>query len=330
MLQLENKTPFAANMALFPNEQGIDTLYLIVKASFHIGEKWTLLEKQPAPVEADVYYGEPETSSLQYASDYHVGKPSTDIIMNGLACAPDKQQVSQLDVQLQVDNLAKVVRVFGNRQWDGGYITQPEPFTTMPMVYEKSYGGVHIIDGEVDSSEKRNPIGMGYAGGRNDSEMSGVSLPNLEDPGNLIRSIQDTPNPACFGFLCPGWEPRVKYVGTYDAVWETERAPYLPEDFDRRFFNMAHPDLVAAGYLKGGESVNISGMHPKGNIKFNLPSVSLGASISIENNEDLLPFNLETVLLEPNKLQMSMVWRAAYTCDKKALKIKSIKVALRR
>jgi hypothetical protein len=330
MLQLENKTPFAANMALFPNEHGVDTLYVIVKASFNIGDKWTLLEKQSPPVEADIYYGEPESSSLQYASDYHVGKPSTDIIMNGLACAPDKQEVTQMDVQLQVGNLGKKIRVFGSRQWDQGRITAPQPFTTMPMVYEKSYGGMHIIDGEIDSSEKRNPIGVGYSGNRSASEMTGVFLPNLEDPDNLIRTFDDAPNPACFGFLCPGWEPRVKYVGTYDELWQTERAPYLPEDFDKRFFNIAHPDLVATGYLKGGEDVFISGMHPDGNINFKLPSVSLGAAVHIANKEHSSPFNLETVLLEPNKLQLSMVWRAAYTCDKKALKIKSIKVSLKR
>lgn len=330
MLQLENKTPFAANMALFPNEHGVDTLYLIVKASFHIGAKWTLLEKQQPPTEADVYYGEPETSSLQYASDYHVGKPGTDIIMNGLACAPDKQEVSQMDVQLQVAGMSKTVRVFGNRQWDQGKITAAEPFTTMPMIYEKSYGGSHIIEGEIDSSEARNPIGTGYAGTRNAAEMTGINLPNLEDPQNLIATIDDKPIPAGFGFLCPGWEPRVKYVGTYDDEWQTQRAPYLPKDFDKRFFNMAHPDLVAPGYLQGGEDVYISGMHPNGNLKFNLPLVKLGATVSLSNEKASLPFNLETVLLEPNKLQLSMVWRTAYTCDKKALKINSIHVSLKR
>jgi hypothetical protein len=330
MLQLENKTPFATKMALFPNLDGIETLYLMVKASFYIGDKWTLLEKQLDPVEADLYYGEPESSSLKYASDFHIGKPGTDIIMNGLACAPGKGEVSQLDVALSVGSLGKTIRVFGDRKWDEGRISSPQSFTTMPMVYEKSFGGAHILEGEVNSIEKRNPVGAGFAGARTDKEMNGVRLPNLEDPANLIQTVRDTPQPACFGFISPSWEPRAAFAGTYDETWQNNRAPYLPLDFDSRFFNMAHPDLVAAEPLKGGEPVSISGMHPSGVIQFNLPVVALKSSIDVENTTHHPEFNLETVVLEPNQLNLSMVWRAAFPCNKKALKIKSARISLKR
>ncbi|VAW59392.1 hypothetical protein MNBD_GAMMA11-1108, partial [hydrothermal vent metagenome] len=83
MLQLKNNTPFAADMALFPDEHGIDTLYLIVKASFKIGQQWTLADKQLPPVAIDEYWGEPEKSSLKSVSDFHIGKPTTDILMQG-------------------------------------------------------------------------------------------------------------------------------------------------------------------------------------------------------------------------------------------------------
>lgn len=70
MLQLNNSTPFAASMALFPNEAAIDTLYLIVKATFNIGSQWTLVDEQLPPQEKDIYWSEPEDSSLRYASDF--------------------------------------------------------------------------------------------------------------------------------------------------------------------------------------------------------------------------------------------------------------------
>jgi hypothetical protein len=41
-------------------------------------------------------------------------------------------------------------------------------------------------------------------------------------------------------------------------------------------------------------------------------------------------FNLETLLLEPNQLRFSMVWRAAMPCDKKMLKISEVKIATSR
>ena len=101
MLQLKNNTPFSAAFTLFPNEQGVDTLYSIVKATFKIGQQWTLVEKQLEPQKEDIFWGEPGKSSLCLASDYHTGKATSDIIMTGAACAPEKQQVRQMGVNCQ-------------------------------------------------------------------------------------------------------------------------------------------------------------------------------------------------------------------------------------
>ena len=83
MLQLKNNTPFSAAIALFPNEQGIETLYTIVKASFRIGQQWTLMDEQAPPQQEDIFWGEPGESSLRLPSDYHPGKAATDVIMIG-------------------------------------------------------------------------------------------------------------------------------------------------------------------------------------------------------------------------------------------------------
>lgn len=329
MLQLNNKTPFAASVALFADQHGVDTLYVIVKASFNIGRDWTLNSTQSPPVEADIYWGEPDSSSIRYASDYHIGKPSSDIIMNGLACAPDRQAVQFLDVSLRVGELSKTVRVFGDRQWHSGGISEPVPFETMPMVYERAFGGIHLDNGEVISGEMRNPLGCGYAGERSPAEMEGVPLPNLEDPGSLIGRHDDTPTPACFGFSSPGWQPRASYTGTYDENWQVQRAPFLPEDFDSRFFNMAHPDLIYPDYLRGGESVAISGMHPVGDITFDLPRVELNSQFKQGGLVDSKPFNLETLIIEPNLLQLGLQWRAAYPCGKRALDVEEIKIQMK-
>jgi hypothetical protein len=329
MLQLKNNTPFAANMALFPNQDGIDTLYLIVKAGFNIGPKSTLIDEQQAPLEADVFWGEPDKTSLKYASDFHVGKPGTDIAMIGQACAPGKKTVSKLDVSLSVGRVNKTVRVFGDRQWLDGAATRPESFQTMPMVYEKSFGGMHLVDGKIDSIEARNPLGCGYAGSRSVTEMNAVPLPNLEDPQNLITEFSATPAPAGFGFCAPSWRPRVAFAGTYDEAWQSNRAPYLPEDFDSRFLNMAHPDLICADYLRGGEAVSITGMHPGGALNFSLPRIELHSRIKLGSQLDHANFYLETLLFEPNQLQLSLVWKAAYCCDKNALKIEEIKIGVK-
>lgn len=321
MPQLHNTTPFAATTVLLFDEAGVDTLYIMVKATFQIGNALTLADEQPPPSATDVYWGEPGRSSVKYATDTHLGKPATDIVMLGHACAPEKKSVIQLDVSLTVGKINKTVRVLGDRQWQDGRITAPAPFTTMALVYEKAYGGEHLIDGEIDVAETRNPIGKGFAGARTMNEMNGMPLPNLEDPRRLICDFRNQPPPACFGFIAPHWQPRASFAGTYDDVWATTRAPFAPTDFDKRFFSMAHPDLIYPGFLEGGEPVVITNMHPSGPIQFNLPQVNLVVRIGVDGYTESPPFHLETVILEPNRLQASLVWRAAFPCDKRAMNI---------
>ena len=330
MLQLHNSTKFAAGMALFPNAEAIDTLYVMVKASFNFAPQFTLADEQTPPMEQDVYWTEPGKSSLKYASDMHTGKPATDIVMLGHACAPEKKEATQLDISLTVGKVHKTLRVYGDRQWRDDRITNPTPFRTMPIVYEKAFGGVHIANGEIVADEPRNPIGRGFAGQRNANEMNGVPLPNLEDPAHLIRSPDDQPAPACFA-CCPGhWLPRANYAGTYDDKWKKTRAPYLPTDFDSRFHNMAHPELIYPGYLQGGEMVEITHMHPDGPFKFELPELKLTARVEIGQRVEEPPFNLETLILEPNQRKLSMVWRAALSCDKQMWKVSEIRVGMTR
>lgn len=329
MLQLKNNTPFAAGFALFPNEDAIDTLYVIVRATFNIGSKWTLVDKQTPPVEKDLYWDEPDNSSIKTASDYHIDKLATDIIVNGHAHAPEGKQATALDVAVKVGNTAKTVRVFGDREWRNGNITSPKPFTCMPLMYENAFGGKYQSESN-SSAYEQNPVGKGFSGGRTTVEMNGVSLPNIENPTCLINRPEDIPATAAFAAISPAWLPRSNYAGTYDDVWKTGRAPYLPLDFNKRFLNSAHPDLIYPDFLLGGEPVQIKNMHPEGNLNFNLPLINLNSTVDLQRRTETLKFNMETLVIEPDVMQLAMVWKAALKCDKETLKIKDITVNLSR
>jgi len=330
MLQVNNTTPFAVEIAIFPNEQGIDSLYVIVKATFVMGPQWSLADEQVAPQMGDEYWGEPGESSIKSLSDFHVGKNCTDILMQGNACALNHQKVKQLDVHLTVGQVQKTVRVFGDRQWQNGQISSPTTFQSMPVVYERAFGGIHEVDKENVFIEDRNSVGCGFAGKRNLREMEGFPLPNIEDPNHLIQNIKDTPPPASFAPCSNDWLPRRQWVGTYDDVWQTTRAPYLPLDFDKRFLNAAHPDLVYPDYLQGGEPIIIKNMHPAGDISLNVPNVKMLCNANMGDKKLPLKLNIETLTLEPNKQFLSMVWLAPFECDKSLLKIKEIEVKLSR
>ncbi len=348
MLQLKNETPFVPSIAVFPNQQGIDTLYVAVKATFDIGARADIAQQQQPLRLADEWWGEPGQSSLKYASEVHLSKPTTDVIIVGEACLPGHRPVQQLDVAVSVGGRNKIIRVFGERVWDSGFlgmsVSTPQTFETMPLIYERAFGGVHVVPsprktsavGVMDATsnevlfEERNSVGKGFTGRRSNKEIEGMALPNLEDPAYLIAKPKDRPAPACFGFVAPSWFPRKNFVGTYDAHWQKTRAPYLPADFDMRFFNAASPDLQMQQFLHGGEVIEIVNMSPDGRLRFALPHCELNVEVRVAGNVVRPKLSLETVLIEPTDKRLSMIWRAELQCDKQVLKVEQVTLALAR
>jgi hypothetical protein len=239
-----------------------------------------------------------------------------------------------LDVLIAVANRKKSVRIFGDRVWEKGVfgmrMSEAIPFETMPLVYERAFGGMHLINPEKNEVvfEPRNPVGRGFVGKRKKDEIDGMKLPNLEDPACPITKPTQTPAPVGCGFLSPAWEPRKSFVGTYDELWQKTRAPYLPEDFHPQYFNAAHPDLICNSYLKGGEPVEVINASPHGPLRFRLPICRVEAAVRIAGKTESPPFNLETVLIEPSASILCLTWRAELPCDKKVLKVEQVELAI--
>ncbi len=330
-MELVNRTPFSALSLLLPNQDGVDTLYTVVKATLKIGKQWTLEEDQIQPQAEDEFWGDPESTSLKYSTDFHIGKQNTDIAVVGSAHSFEEQPVTQLDVGLSVGKLQKVVRVFGDRQWNNGLISRPADFTSMPLIYEHAFGGQYHAGGELKSLERRNPVGKGYKGKKSTTEMNGSLLPNVEDPGQLISTMHDEPAPAGFGFCAPHWMPRSQFGGAYDEQWQKQRAPYLPKDFSFAFNNSASPGLVYPGYIQGGEEVKLVNMHPSGMIHCQLPVINIVGRLSVvRERQQSLDFNLETLIFEPDQMRVQMTWKARYLANNKASKINKIEIAMTR
>jgi hypothetical protein len=234
---------------------------------------------------------------------------------------------------VRVGAMVKVIQVFGDRVWRTGLagqgITSPEPFVEMPLVYERAFGGVHDRGDGHALYVPQNPVGRGFRGKRGAGEIEGTPLPNLEDPQAPIRAPGDQPRTMCFGPVAPSWEPRRSFAGTYDEAWKASRAPYLPLDFSPRFFNCAPPDLTARGYLRGGEPVEIGGCSVSGMERFSLPVCAIDAEVDVDGAIARPDLVLETVLLEPGAMRVCLTYRGAVPCDKKGLKIREVRLALR-
>jgi hypothetical protein len=335
MLQLENRTPFAANLLLLPDTDAVDTLFAVIRGTFRIGasadESPTLDAEQTPVALADAHYGDPASTSIRVPSDVCLGKPGTDVVLIGTAWAFGEKPTWQMDAALTVGPVTKTLRVLGDRVWNssagGAVLEWVAPFVRMPIVWERAFGGSDETD-KGPTTEPRNPVGVGFRARHGAKPLHGLSLPNIEDPGAPITSWKDAPPPAGFAPVAPNWQPRVSYAGTYDSAWLENRAPFLPLDFDARFFHVAPAGLVTPTHLRGGEVVELRGVTPSGLLRFLLPAPRLGVTYRLDRCAQERPAALDTIVLEPDLARVTMVWRAALRCDKQSLRVRAVEMAL--
>jgi hypothetical protein len=232
-----------------------------------------------------------------------------------------------MNVSLSIAGRRKTLLVTGDRTWSDGKPTNPVPFTAMPLVWERAFGGLHR-SGDRVLAEERNPVGCGFAGERTADEMQRQPVPNLEDPAAPLQQHGQLATPSCFAPVAAAWLPRRAYAGTYDANWQRSRAPYLPDDFDARFLQCASGELSFDRYLQGGEPVEISGVAPDGPLAFTLPTSPLSVAVIVAGSPRHPAVNLETLLIEPDENRACLTWRASLPCDRQVLKVEKIVISL--
>lgn len=315
---IENKTRFAFEPLFVTDEEGRPLLVAVVKGTYRIegSAKLELAEEQARPNLAGEYWGPPGESSYKYEPECAFTKVTTDVVLIGHAHAP-ATDTRELEVIFRVGEVEKTVGIVGDRVWyrSMGRVaaTPPLPFETIPLTYERAFGGWDRSskDPREHTFEPRNPVGVGFC--RNARSFKNeLRLPNLEDPKTPLRSPGQRPPPAGFGFIACHWDPRAFLAGTYDAAWASERAPLLPKDFDRRFFSAASPGLIAPRYLSGNEAVTLIHASPEGLLRFRLPGVP-PPKLRVERSdaEDAaLETKLDTVIVNTDDRQLHLLWRA--------------------
>jgi hypothetical protein len=331
MWQLDNRTPFSAERTWTRGRDGTEMWLVAVRCTFDIKPDGSTkaADTQP-PVVAAPEYIDPDQpqSSLKYDTDLVRTKTATDVIVLGHAYAPDEQPVTELDVGFQIGPLIKNLRVSGDRVWQGGAITAPEPFIKMPIIYERAYGGVDpkSRDTEAPQWDVRNPVGTGFS--LSEAGADGQRLPNIENPDQLIRRWSDRPVPAGFGPISGHWQPRAGLAGTYDEKWQHERFPLLPEDFDDRYYQCGPADQQFPQFLKGGEPVVLLKLTPSGEMRFQLPRVFLGLETFFFTGERYIHDKtmLHTVIIEPDIPRVSLVWQAALPCHFLVYKLEQTRI----
>ena len=133
------------------------------------------------------FYGEPDQSSIKSPSDVSLMKPGTDVLLIGKAYAPGGRPTTWMDVGVTVGPLRKTVRVFGDRVWKTATkelsysISETEPFETMPLVWERAFGGMEKTV-KPPRAELRNPVGTGFRTSEVQESVAGSSASQSGGP----------------------------------------------------------------------------------------------------------------------------------------------------
>jgi hypothetical protein len=319
-MELINHSPYTTGIVVDTDRDGADTLVLMVKATFDITPDGNVqLSEEQREIEwGDRYAGKPGTSSVLYESDATWGRMGTDVALIGYGY-PRRSGDRQVDVELRVGPLAKSARVFGDRHWEatlgGPRMSPAEPFEKVPLVWERSFGGVDQtpVDPNQHGMETRNPVGRGFLAKQSQVKLDGMRLPNIEDPRHLISTPADRPPPVGFGFVAKSWMPRVAYAGTYDDQWQKTRAPLLPTDYNPRFTVAASEGLWAENGLQGGEPVELVQLTPHGRLRFILPKVDVrGSYLALVPPTDL-DMRLVVVFIDAVRMNLVLLWQGSHS-----------------
>jgi uncharacterized protein YjbI with pentapeptide repeats len=303
----------------FVNETGLEAAWIVsqikpsafllaalVKGTFQLrpGEAAILADEQ-LPLTGDVFEAGDPARPLRYPFDFAPFKPRADVLLVGTCHAPGGVPAPVVEVSFQVGSLAKSLTVCGERHWaEQSEYTVPEPFVTLPLTWEAAYGG---------AGYDQNPLGKGFKQSDGANGTSLHLLPNIEVPGQPLRTSSDKTEPAGFGPIPDTWPQRLKKFGSFDAAYVKERWPGYPRNFDSGFFNTAPDDQQIAGYLTGDEVFTAGNLHPTLTVyRGRLPGLRIRAFLNeVRATEQLreIPMRLDTLWLDMDAEQLVLVWR---------------------
>lgn len=254
--------------------------------------------------------------------------------------------------ELEID---KTLLVCGPREFTSGLLDwdlgQAQQTQSVPLRWELAYGGGSRVD-DPEHPERplvnavcfQNPVGCGWVAADMFKALKRVgqqqprrlAAPQISYPDDKIKRLslaqQPPPNldakrmaqleyahrPANYGAVGKAWAPRLALAGTYDEVWEKQRHPWLPKDFDMAYWNGAPKDqqIEFPALFQQKHAIELSGLvsHPhavNGHFFAWLPP-HRGLVLAYTGGAIVpLPMQPDTLVFDIDALRLSITWRTA-------------------
>lgn len=337
-MELINSTRMVAgyNMGLEPS--GRELLVVVIKGTFVLpkpGEPVRLADEQLPLVMADTFTGEPGLSAPVLEVDFAPRKPFCDVLLTGHARTPAGREVTRMRAGLRVGPMTKVFDVVGDRVWQAGLTgistSEPQFFTEMPISYDRAFGGAdrYSEDEKEHDAYLPNPVGRGWHKHLKSAWVDGTPLPNTEVMGQIVTIPDGAYTPMALGPLGRGWPARARHAGTYDDEWLADHFPFLPPDFNDRYYQAA-PEDQQIPHPKAPLEVMLSGFTADGPRSFILPFFEAPVHVFPKRGErEDLTATLDTIAFDTGHEYFTMSWRAIRLLEKNIHEIAHIVIGRR-
>ncbi|MCA9619682.1 MAG: DUF2169 domain-containing protein, partial [Myxococcales bacterium] len=270
-------------------------LTAIVKARFAFRLNASMvLTGRPLIADRDRHLDDDPTKSVREPGDVVPHRERCDVWLRGHARPLGGKPVGVSMVRLAVFRagipmIDKTIHVLGERMSLGG---APRPYATMPLVWERAYGGVGF---------DANPVGVGAD--------ERLALPNLVDPMDAERAIG-------FGPISRYWKTRRGRVTTAERKQVEASQPRIAEGFDWAYYQAAPRDQQLT-YLHGDEWLVLDGVDAdRLRIQTRLPKVKAQARLlprrsSPSDMGEIIPLVADSWGIDADEQVCTVTWRGA-------------------
>ncbi|WP_437957691.1 DUF2169 domain-containing protein [Sorangium sp. So ce119] len=289
----ERVTPLsgAAAASVAWRSRGQLRVTVIVKATFAFAPDAEMPRVEPQKiVPGEVHHGNHPGRSVRLTSDLAPHLDRADVLFTGHAHAPPPgAPVHSLPVRLAISDETGVLL-------DKQLLVQDRAgFQRMPLVYERALRG---------DNDEENFLGVPAKGDPSDPEA------NIVDPLQPARA-------AGFGPIARAWPARRRLLGATPRKALDAPIAEIPDAFDWSYYQAAPPDQ-RMGYLRGGEWIELHGLHPTlPRVRTRLPEArgrarihGLSAFGVSEGHE--LDLNADTLRIDGDEQRCTVVFRGSF------------------